>query len=561
MKLLRNLSLRILIVSVLSGGVGLFSAALAARYATQRMAAEVMGKWLERSSARRKVRCEERPEEWSAGLPDGPRIYAYDARTLISENPDAPPLDRALYARLGPVDGSVEGELVAPWTGGGGLAQFRAANEGPCAVLQAVWPARPPEPRVLLAGIVGVLGATAAAAALGFFLVVRPLSWRVRRLYGAATRVGDPSGYEPARRAGDDELDRVAAALDRAHARIRDDAARLLQRRQDLERHLSDVAHDLRTPLASLQLAVEQAADATADPAQAEVFAGALRDCVYLAGLVSNLRLAAELEQGADPVVSEGEVDLVDATERVVARLSALARRRGIALGHAVPDEAVFVRCHPVACEQAIGNVVENAVSYGERGGHVAVVLRIEPDARFGLTVVDDGPGVSPSEIPRLGERTFRSDEARRRDPRGSGLGLAITSEVCRRAGFELRFDAEAPRGLRVTIRGERLAAGAGRHEMHGGRVHPMANENQGPSKPKGETPTDQGVRQDIETVESERLAQEHVQETGYEGDRPATGLVGDRTDKPEHGDVPSEAWRHGVPFDREHPRGRGGRG
>ncbi|MDC3955367.1 hypothetical protein [Polyangium jinanense] len=61
-----------------------------------------------------------------------------------------------------------------------------------------------------------------------------------------------------------------------------------------------------------------------------------------------------------------------------------------------------------------------------------------------------------------------------------------------------------------------------------------MANQHQGPSKPKGERPVEQGVRQDIETVESERLAQEHVQQTGYEGDRPATGLVSDREDKPE---------------------------
>ncbi|MDI1442750.1 hypothetical protein [Polyangium sp. 6x1] len=81
-----------------------------------------------------------------------------------------------------------------------------------------------------------------------------------------------------------------------------------------------------------------------------------------------------------------------------------------------------------------------------------------------------------------------------------------------------------------------------------------MANENQGPSKPKGES-DEPSVRPDIETVESERIAQEHVQETGYEGDRPATGVVSDR------GDAPGEPWRHGVPFDRAHSRGRGGRG
>ncbi|WP_437976791.1 HAMP domain-containing sensor histidine kinase [Sorangium sp. So ce295] len=463
MKLLRSLSIRVLLVSVLSGGVGLTSAALSARYASERMATKVMGSWLRRSSARHRERCEAQPEQWSAGLLDGPQIFAYDAGTLASANGAAPPLDRALHARLGAVDGPAVADFRALLLGGGGLAQIRAAESGPCAVLQAVWPARSPESGVLLVGLAGVLGAALAAAALGVFLVVRPLSDRVRRLHGAAARVGDPRGYTPARRADDDELDRVGAALDRAHARIREDAARLERRRRDLELHLSDVAHDLRTPLASLQLAIEQAADVARDPAQVELFAGALRDCVYLAGLVSNLRLAAELEEGLDPAANEGGTDLSDAVERVVARLAALARRRGIALAHAVPDEAVLIRCHPVACEQAVGNVVENAVSYGDRGGHVAVVLKLEPEGGFCLTVADDGPGVLPAEIPRLGERTFRSDEARRRDPRGSGLGLAITGEVCRRCGFELSFAAEAPRGLRVRMRGARKEASRAR--------------------------------------------------------------------------------------------------
>jgi len=56
---------------------------------------------------------------------------------------------------------------------------------------------------------------------------------------------------------------------------------------------------------------------------------------------------------------------------------------------------------------------------------------------------------------------------------------------------------------------------------------------NQGPIGPKGELPVEQGARQDIETIESERVAQEHVQETGREGDRPATGVVSDEEDRP----------------------------
>jgi signal transduction histidine kinase len=207
-----------------------------------------------------------------------------------------------------------------------------------------------------------------------------------------------------------------------------------------------------------VQLALERGSDVAADPALAELLHGALKDIVYLGGLTANLRLASQLRGGWSPAATVTPVDLRDTVERVAGRARILARRGGIALDVAVPDEPVPASCDPVAAEQAIGNVVDNAVAYGDRGGHVAVVLEWE-GGRFLLRVEDDGPGVPAAELPRLGERTFRSDEARRRDPRGSGLGLAITTEVCERCGWALAFDSPAPRGLRVTIRGAVVAA------------------------------------------------------------------------------------------------------
>jgi signal transduction histidine kinase len=144
--------------------------------------------------------------------------------------------------------------------------------------------------------------------------------------------------------------------------------------------------------------------------------------------------------------------------ERVVARARYFAKNRGIALDAARPDVPVFAACHPTAVEQAITNLVENAIAYGDAGGHVAVLL--EKGARgFSLVVADDGPGVPPAEMPRLGERTFRTDEARQRDPSGSGLGLAIASEICKRCDWKLSFEAHEPRGLCVTIAGATLDA------------------------------------------------------------------------------------------------------
>jgi signal transduction histidine kinase len=293
----------------------------------------------------------------------------------------------------------------------------------------------------------------AVVAGLAFLVIVLPLLRRIERLRVAAERVGDADAYVSAGARGPDELGQLSAALDRAHARIREDAGRLERRRQDLQRHLADVAHDLKTPISSLHLALEQAADASHEPDVRDLVARAIDDAVYLAALTSNLRLASEIREGWDPAATTRTVDLTETVERVVGRARFFAKRKGIALEAAVPDGPTLARCDPLAAEQALSNVIENAVTHGDRGGHVAVLLHAAGGC-FVLTVADDGPGVPPAVLPHLGERTFRSDDARERDPRGSGLGLAITSEVCSRCGWKLSFDAEVPKGLRVTLAG-----------------------------------------------------------------------------------------------------------
>ena len=68
--------------------------------------------------------------------------------------------------------------------------------------------------------------------------------------------------------------------------------------------------------------------------------------------------------------------------------------------------------------------------------------------------VLDDGPGVLPEQLESLAARTFRTDEARSRNPAGDGLGLAIVHAVCQRYGWSLSFDTVEPQGLRVEITG-----------------------------------------------------------------------------------------------------------
>jgi signal transduction histidine kinase len=398
-----------------------------------------------------RARCLAAPEAWGLAGPARTPVWAYDPATRRSANPAAPPLDDDLWIALG------EGDMAFQLLGfrNGGAFAARVAPSGPCAVVGGHWPSMIP-----LDGLFRFLLGCGLIAALigGLFAslgVVRPLARRLVVVRRAAARVGAAEGYRAVELDAVDDLGALARALDRAHERIRADAAELERRRFELQRHVADVAHDLRTPLSSLQLAVEQAAGASGDPAEARAaLLQAVHDVVYVGGLVANLRLASELRGDPGPA-PDAEVKLGETVERAALRVSFLARQKRVALEVAVPEAPVVVSGDPIAVEQAIANVIENAVTHNAAGGHVAVLLE-EAGGAFQLTVADDGPGVAPGELPRLGARPFRADAARRRD--GHGLGLAITTEVCARHGFQLSFARGDPVGLTVTLRGpERL--------------------------------------------------------------------------------------------------------
>jgi signal transduction histidine kinase len=126
-----------------------------------------------------------------------------------------------------------------------------------------------------------------------------------------------------------------------------------------------------------------------------------------------------------------------------------------------VPEEGVTVRGDVTLLEQAVSNLVHNAVRYAEPGGHVAVVLERAHAGRFELRVLDDGPGVPEVLLARLGERGFRTDEARTRQPQGTGLGLHIVRDVAARLGLTLQFARGDERGFVATLSGPLGSASA----------------------------------------------------------------------------------------------------
>lgn len=123
-----------------------------------------------------------------------------------------------------------------------------------------------------------------------------------------------------------------------------------------------------------------------------------------------------------------------------------------------MPPSPVWIDGDVTLLEQAVSNLIHNAVRYVQPGGRVAVVLE-ERGPQFVLRVLDDGPGIPPELEARVFERSIRSDAARSRHPSGMGLGLSIARFVAEQHGLELGLRRSEAGGAEVEVRGPRGAA------------------------------------------------------------------------------------------------------
>ena len=385
--------------------------------------------------------CNADPPTW--GFRSGAMsLFAYD-RTGTSANPNAPTLERDLLRRA--TEDAETGESITHE-----LSTFVVpyAPDGPCAVLRVSSPNIETAigPRLAAVVATALIGGMLLAAAGTLWIVVLPLRKRIDGLASTARDVGGES-FVP-QPPTDDALGRIAEVLGSSHVRIVESHRALEQRNEALENHLAGIAHDLRTPLSSMHLALEALAAESDGRAQREA-RRALADAVYLSSMVENLHQAARLRHEVD--VSDGRVELGDLVRRLEKRFAIVGRHGGVAVAANAPDAPVWARCRPAFAERALANIVQNAVEHNDDPGHVAITLEVVGDASWRLTVTDDGPGLPEGTLARLDEETFVVDAAR---PRGPELGMLITAEVARRASWSLTYESIEPKGLRVRLEG-----------------------------------------------------------------------------------------------------------
>jgi signal transduction histidine kinase len=295
-----------------------------------------------------------------------------------------------------------------------------------------------------------------AGAALLLVLVTRKLTRPLRRLTDEVRSFHAEASDQRDISASGDEVDALREATRAMQQRI----AQQVQHLQDndrLKRELvSNISHDLHTPLANVQGYVETlllAGDQLDAAAREQHLRTAMRHLKRLHRRIADLFELSKLDAGQVAPRLE-PFRLGELLQDVVQDGQLAARERGVALALADSADAqatahAFVRADIALIERVLQNLVDNALRHTQRGG--AVTLAIERDGPVALrvAVIDTGSGIAREHLPHIFERYWRADDTPLQPSPGAGLGLAIVKRILDLHGSVVHVDSDPARGTR----------------------------------------------------------------------------------------------------------------
>ena len=307
-------------------------------------------------------------------------------------------------------------------------------------------PADDPQREAFLAGINRALLLAAVVAGLAAVLFTAGLSRRilgpVSTLTAAARRMEGGDLTQRVEVQSSDEIGELA----RAFNAMADGLTRL----EDLRRNMvTDVAHDLRTPLSNIRGYLEALQDGVVEPKR-EVVDSLHEEAMLLNRLVDDLQELALAEAGQLRLERQ-PVAPADLVNRAMEAARAQAAAGGITLQVDLPADLSLVDVDPQRIGQVLGNLLSNALTHTPPGGEVVVAAQAR-ESEVELSVSDTGEGILPEHLPYIFERFYRADRSRSRATGGTGLGLAIARQLVEAHGGRIEVESEVGQGTQFTF-------------------------------------------------------------------------------------------------------------
>ncbi len=230
---------------------------------------------------------------------------------------------------------------------------------------------------------------------------------------------------------GGDELNALIWQVYRTGLTLEKEIRELKKMENYRREFLGNVSHELKTPIFAIQGFSETLLDGGLDDQRfnRSFVEKILRNAGRLGNLADDLAEISKIETG-ELKMRMAPFNVERLIEEVVESLEPMAQANTLDLQAHFSDRLPPVQGDRERIRQVLINLVDNAVKYNNPGGRVEVVARRLPAGEVKISVVDNGIGVAPYDIPRLTERFFRADKSRSRAQGGTGLGLAIVKHI-----------------------------------------------------------------------------------------------------------------------------------
>jgi len=219
--------------------------------------------------------------------------------------------------------------------------------------------------------------------------------------------------------------------------------AESLERTERLRRELvSNLAHEIRTPLTNLQGYLEALRDGVIEPKQ-EALASVHEEVLRLVRLVDALHQLARADAFRQSPIEFAPTDLDGLADQLIRMTRPNAEARRIKLFADLSAEHQLVPVHADSVAQVMRNLLRNAVQYADEGGQIRVQTAIVEDF-YRFTCLNTGSGISAEDMPFIFNRFFRSERAKKGVKTGVGIGLAIAKELVEAHGGRIGCESKA---------------------------------------------------------------------------------------------------------------------
>lgn len=216
---------------------------------------------------------------------------------------------------------------------------------------------------------------------------------------------------------------------------------------------VANVTHEIRTPLtAIIGFAETLQQGAVDDRGKALEFLRTIREnAERLNRLVDDLLTLSGLELGEAKLHLEG-VRIEEALDQVLAVVETRAAEKGLAIRKEIAGKLPLILADRDRLAQILINILDNAIKFTPVGGTIAIAASPGEEDFLTVRIADTGVGIPKGEIPRLGERFYRADKTRSREPGGTGLGLSIVKHLMMAHGGRVIIDSTLGHGTTVSL-------------------------------------------------------------------------------------------------------------